>query len=373
MVPLYVVEAALKKWHHPTTALQKLVKMKVLNTNVLCASCILWSMIEPDDGLFSLPTLQMLLERLPVQMQSEALSLTTNGDDARTALLLTQFSIPVPQGLTPLVQSLRAHWVVTGRCDDLALHFYRSLPAYGMPWIGQLWLLVQVYETRQQFVEAERLLQQIVQVHASPEAWWHLILVSHELHRPALARLEGLINFIKSDRNDTRIGQALDMIGEIIRTSLQDTTIKETLFSSIEMLRTLFMLFATQERSALLAQLTRNDEELMASLLILLASPIIPGLQAVAQTIITRWEEIPRHDALAMVFYAILVDYSIDTEKVYLLRTRAFVAKGMFDQAEHLLQHSQELQTSPDAIWLLVLKPMIYWLLKLFGETLAIG
>ena len=128
IAPLYVVEAALKRWHRPTTALQKFLKMKVPNTNVLCASCVLWSMLEPDDVLFSLPTLQMLLERLPVQMQGEALSLTTNGDDARTVLLLTQFSIPVPQGLTPLVQSLKAQWVATGRCDDLALHFYRSLP-----------------------------------------------------------------------------------------------------------------------------------------------------------------------------------------------------------------------------------------------------
>ena len=294
--------------------------MKVPNTNVLCASCVLWSMLEPDDVLFSLPTLQMLLERLPVQMQGEALSLTTNGDDARTVLLLTQFSLPVPQGLTPLVQSLKAQWVATGRCDDLALHFYRSLPAYGMPQIEQLWLLVQVYEARQQFVEAEQLLKELVQLHPSSEAYWHLVLVSHKLHRPTQARLEGLIHFIKSDRNDTRIGQALEMVGEITRTLLRATAIKETLFSSIEMLRTLFMLFPTQERSTLLAQLTGNDEELMASLLILLASPIIPGLQSVAQTIITRWEKIPRHDSLAMFFYAILVDYGIDTKTVCYFR-----------------------------------------------------
>ena len=92
----------------------------------------------------------------------------------------------------------------------------------------------------------------------------------------------------------------------------------------------------------------------MASLLILLASPTTPGLQPVAQSIITRWEEIPRHDLLAMVFYAILVDYSIDTKTVCLLQARAFVAQGMFEQAEQLLHCSQALQTSPDALWLLV-------------------
>ena len=43
-----------------------------------------------------------------------------------------------------------------------------------------------------------------------------------------------------------------------------------------------------------------------------------------------------------MVFYAILVDYGIDTKNVCLLQARAFVAQGMFEQAEQLLHRSQD-------------------------------
>ena len=243
MSPLLVVETALKKWHHPTVALQKLLKMKVLNTNVICASCILWSKLEPDDVLFCTPTLQMLLERLPVQMQAEALSLTTNGEDSRIALLLTQFSHPVPQGLTILVQSLSTRWVETGRCDELALHFYQSLPSYGMPQLEHLWLLTQVYEAQHQYVEAEQLLQQLVRLQPSSNVWWHLVFVSYELHHTALVRLARLVQLVKSDRNDTRIGQALEMIGEIIRTLLCEGVAQEMLSSCLEMLHALFMLF----------------------------------------------------------------------------------------------------------------------------------
>ncbi len=354
MSPLLVVEIALKKWHRPTAALQKLLKMKELNTNVIYASCILWSKLEPEDVLFCTPTLQTLLERLPVQTQAEALSLATNGEDARIVLLLTQFSHPVPQGLTTLVQSLSTRWIETGRCDELALHFYQSLPAYGIPQLEHLWLLTQVYEARHQYVEAEQLLQQLVRVQPSSKVWWHLVFVSHELHHTALVRLERLVQLVDSDRNDTRIGQALEMIGEIIRTLLCEEVAQEMPSACLEMLRALFMLFSTQERSALLTQLARSDTEMMASLLLLLASPTIPGLQAVTQTILAQWEETPRHDTLAMHFYGVLTDYGIAKERVDLLHLRVFIAKGQFEQVEQLFQHMPELQTSPDALWLLV-------------------
>ena len=100
--------------------------------------------------------------------------------------------------------------------------------------------------------------------------------------------------------------------------------------------------FSTQERSALLTQLARNDTDLMASLLVLLASPTIPGLQAVTHTILAQWEETPRHDTLAMRFYAILADYGIAEEKVHLLHLRVFIAQGQFEQAEQLFQRLPE-------------------------------
>lgn len=353
-LPLRIVEIALKKWKHPAIALRKLSALNDLRPNTIYALCLLWSKIKGDDPFSSPQTLQKYLERLPLQRQPEALSLTTHGDDTRTALLLTQFSTPVPQGLSSLAQSLMTQWMATRRCDDLALRFYQSLPAYGMPQMEHLWLLMQVYEVRHQFIEAEQQLLQLVQVQPSSEAWWHLVFISQELHYSSLARLETLVHFIECDRNDGRVEQALSMVEEIIPALLNDRAAMESLSVSLKTLRALFMLFPPHERAVLLTRLARNHEALMASLLIFFASPIIPGLQPVAQTIMMRWEELPRHDALAMRFYATLVEYGIATEKVALLYAQAFIAKGMLEQAEQLLQRLPELQTFPDALWLLI-------------------
>jgi hypothetical protein len=141
MPPHRVVNESIKKWGNPSRALGHLLQVKSPGTNVLWASCILWSKIEPDDSLSALRTLQMLLGRLPWQMQANALALVTGSDISRAASILTQLSPPIPVGLIPVARFIVGQWSAGPRCDDLALAFYQSLTTYGAPAEETQWLI----------------------------------------------------------------------------------------------------------------------------------------------------------------------------------------------------------------------------------------
>src|SRR3989442_3041524 len=79
MPPHRIVDESIKKWGNPAQALEHLLQVKSPGISILCASCILWSKVEPDEPLSALQTLQMLLGRLPSQMQASTLALVTNG------------------------------------------------------------------------------------------------------------------------------------------------------------------------------------------------------------------------------------------------------------------------------------------------------
>src|SRR5437764_15478864 len=102
MPPQKVVDEAIKKWGSASGALEQLLRGKSARINVLFASCILWRRIEPGHPLSATQTIQVLLERLPSQIQPDVLALVTNNDISSIALFLTRLSHPVPTGLIPV-------------------------------------------------------------------------------------------------------------------------------------------------------------------------------------------------------------------------------------------------------------------------------
>ncbi len=80
MLPAQISEKALTKWKTSSAALAHLLQVGSPGTNVLLASCLLWSSVELGNPSPDLPTLQKLLEELPVQMRAKAFQLATNSD-----------------------------------------------------------------------------------------------------------------------------------------------------------------------------------------------------------------------------------------------------------------------------------------------------
>ena len=155
MLPDQIAENALKKWKTSSAALAHLLQIESPGTNVLLASCLLWSSVELGNPSPDLPTLQKLLEELPVQMRAEAFQLATNSDTARAANLLLQLLPSAPLGLALVAKKITEQWTTTGRHDDLALIFYQSLTAYGAPQLEVRWLIAHALVARSQFIQAE--------------------------------------------------------------------------------------------------------------------------------------------------------------------------------------------------------------------------
>ena len=215
ITPHRVADESIKKWGNSSRALGHLLQVKSPGTNVLCASCILWSKIDPDDPLSALQTLQMLLGRLPWQMQANALALVTDSDISRTASILAQLSPPIPVGLIPVARFIVGQWTAVPRHDNLALHFYYSLTAYGISQAEAHLLLARALVARGLYIQAEQLLQKLAELYPAPDILWLLAILYQMLSRPPQLQLNTLLRFTNNAPSDARLCQAWKMIGDL--------------------------------------------------------------------------------------------------------------------------------------------------------------
>jgi len=115
MPPDQIAEKALKKWKTSSAALAHLLQIGSPSTNVLLASCLLWSSVELGNPSPDLPTLQKLLEELPAQVRAETFQRATNSDTDRAAYLLLQLLPSALPGLAPVAKKIAEQWTTTGR------------------------------------------------------------------------------------------------------------------------------------------------------------------------------------------------------------------------------------------------------------------
>jgi len=354
MFPEQIAEYALKKWKTSSIALTNIFQIKSPGTNILLASCLLWSSVELGNPSPDLPTLQKLLEELPVQMRAEALQLATNSDAARTASLLLQFLPSAPSGLALVAKGIAEQWTKAGRHDDLALAFYQSLPAYGAPQLHVQWLIARALVARSQYIHAEPLLLELAQNSPSPDAWWQLACVLQELHRSPEQLLWALVCFIRSAPFDPRTAQALETIGILYREMLRGRPANISIFY-IRILRELLAFFPEHIRAEVLSLIgAKYGYPFLAQILVSLPLPALPGFSSLIQSIMTRWTAEARSDELAVQFYRALPGYGIPQADAHLLLARAHISCQNYSQAERVLEKLRALYASPEAIWLLI-------------------
>jgi hypothetical protein len=252
MLPEQIAEYALKKWKTSSIALTHLLHRESPCTNVLLASCLLWSSVELDNPSPDLSPLQKLLEELPVQMRADALRLATNSDPVRAASLLLQFLPSPPTGLSLVARGIAEQWKNAGRHDDLALAFYQSLKAYGAPQLHVQWLIARTLVARAKYIHAEPLLLELAQYSPSPEIWWQLAFVLQALHRSPEQLLWALFCFIRSAPFDPQTAQALETIGNLYREMLREKPSSISIFY-IRTLRELLEFFPEHIRAEALS------------------------------------------------------------------------------------------------------------------------
>ena len=168
-------------------------------------------------------TVQELLTFFPEHSRAEALSLI-GGSYGYPLLAKILISLPHPAlpGFISVIQAITVRWVAEARCDDLAIQFYRSLPAYGIPLEYAHQLLAQALIRRENYAEAASLLEHLIKRHASPEALWLLIQAFRQLGRPPHVLHEALLQFVMLSQQDERAGLAWKMIGDLRGEQLGD-------------------------------------------------------------------------------------------------------------------------------------------------------
>jgi len=354
MLPQSIAEQALKKWKTPSAALTQLLHMESQGTNVLLASCLLWSSVERDNSTPDLSTLLKLLEVLPEQIRAQAIQLATNSDPTRAALLLLQFLPSPPAGLSLVAKWIAEQWTNAGRHDDLALALYQSLTAYEAPQRYVQWLIACALVARAQYLQAEPLLLELAQHDPASEILWQLALVLQALHRSPEQLLWALACFIRSAPSDSRTVQALESIGNLYREMLRGRPAHIARFYN-STLRELLTFFPEHSRAEALSLIGGSyGYPLLAQILISLPHPVLPGLTPITQAITTRWVAEARSDDLAVQFYRSLPAYGIPLEYAHQLMAQALIRRENYAEAASLLEHLMTLYASPDALWLLI-------------------
>src|SRR5260221_4876511 len=354
MLPDQIAENALKKWKSSSAALAHLLQIESPGTNVLLISWFLLSYVKLGNPSPDLPTLQKLLEELPVQMRAEAFQLATNSDTARAAYLLLQLLPSAPPGLALVAKKITEQWTTTGRHDDLALTFYQSLTAYGAPQLEVQWLIAYALVARSQFIQAEPLLLELAQNSSSPEVWWHLAFVLQALHRAPEQLLWALSCFIRSAPFDPRAVQALETIGNLYHEMLRGRPANNAIFY-VRTLRGLLEFFPEHMRAEALSTIgAKYGYPLLAQILASLPPPTLSGFSSIIQSIMARWTAEARSDDLALQFYGALPAYGIPQVDAHLLLARALISREQYGQAESVLEKLTALYASPEAFWLLI-------------------
>ncbi len=356
MSPQEVADEAVKKWDKPSNALTHLLQTTAPGNNIVYASCILWGRCHTSSfhELSSPQVLEKLLESLPEHQRADAFLLAANNDVTIAASLLCQFAPNIISGLTPVARNIAIMWGTELRHDDLALTFYRLLPAYGAPEDEAQWLFVQALVARNFYAQAEPLLLDLVQRHTSSDLLWLLITVLQALQRPQQQLLETLRCFIEQSLpTDLRMVQAWNIIKDLYGTMLDTGTADERLYY----LRTLHLLLARlpeTDRTATLMHVTEENDVRIAIILIAFTSHVLSGFEALVNTVMGQWAIEPRHDDLALHFYQSLPAYGVPQNDAQWLTARALVARGLYAQAESLLPDLLQVHTSSDRLWLFI-------------------
>jgi superfamily II DNA helicase RecQ/superfamily I DNA/RNA helicase len=354
LAPQIVAQEALKQWHTPTEALTHLLQTKSLPHNVIYAACLLWAKLDQRDPLANPQRLRTLLAALPPPMQAEVFITITQNNQERMAFLLISFASPALPGLVSIAEAICLQWSATNRHDDLAVRFYRTLPAFGVAEDDVQWFVARALVARGQYVEAEPLLLTLTRTRSTPDVWWLLLQVLRGLRRPVLQLLHTYNTILTHWLTDARREQALQQAGTLYRDVLGKETPDQE--SYLQALRDLLALFPVGERATILATaIAPQDEDFQARLLMLLSTQPVEGTVSLVQSLLQRWQVVPRSDALAFQFYASLPAYGIPLSEVQLVRARACVAREHWSEAEQLLLILVKQNGTADILWLLAL------------------
>ncbi|HVB23446.1 MAG TPA: DEAD/DEAH box helicase [Ktedonobacteraceae bacterium] len=330
------------------------------DTHVTQAWNIIKDLYEPmlntgsaEERLNYLHTIHSLLARLPETERSATLMLVTDANDVRTASILIAFKTNVLSGLEALAKQVMERWAIEPRHDDLALHFYQSLPAYGVPQSDVQWLIARALVARGLYAQAETLLTDLNKVHTSSDRLWLFITVLQTLQRPHQQLLEAVRAFMEQTLpSDVRMYQSWN----IIKTLYEPMVDKGTAEEQSSFLRTVhFLLTRLPEayRASTLTFITDENEDHTVHILTSLADQVLAGFENLVNTIVEKWSVEPRSDDLAVRLYQSLPTYGVPQEKANWLLARAYVARREYDRAEPLLQKLADIQPVPDTLWLL--------------------
>lgn len=334
-----MVKHALVRWSTPAIAFEHLQRRDTSQIIVMESLCLLWGLIPPDHELAGVHRLQALLSALPEDHRVALLEGTTQSDEERLADILSRFVMPPPAGLLPLVQALMDAWSKETRSDDLALRFYHALPAYGVAQDEADWLLVRAFIVRHDYHSAEPLVNRIAQHYPTSNVLEHLLLIHVTLQRPARQQLDTLRRFLMvTPLTDANVPRVWGLLGTLYDVMVDDEMATTDALLYLQTLRQLLLLLPEPQRGEMMLVVTRGNDEHTARLLLSFVPQPFPGLVSLVQSLMNRWAAEPRHDRLALQFYASLADYGIaDIEREWLL-ARAFYIRNDYEQAEPLLQ-----------------------------------
>ena len=341
---------AIKKWKTPSLALPGLLQRPSLSTPELFATCLLWSHSTPDNFSSHIQLLRTLLERFPESLRAEALLNVVQHDSTKAANFLIQPTFSSLPGLAPLARSIAAQWSSIPRSDDLAIHFYHSLPDYGVPYEEVTWYIAQALVARASYEQAEPLLIKLLYRVSSVEPVWLLIRVFQALQRPLQVQLDMLSRFLMQAPEDERAPHAWKLISDMYEAPLEAGSVMGESLLYFQRLQTLLEHVPEGRRPEIFFHLSHGDLERAAAILSRFPSPPA-GLLPIVSIITTHWAQEPRHDDLALTFFRALPAFGIGQVEVFWLLARAYSARKMYIQAEQLLKQLGEIAPSPDIWW----------------------
>ncbi len=295
--------------------------------------------------------LRTLLVGYPVEDQAQVLDQIANHDETFVARMLCLLPPPALTGLSTQVQTLMARWQTEPHSDDVALQFYRVLPAYGIPEADAHLLLARAHLSRREHLQAEQILKKIATTYPVPDVLWYLATVYQALPRPPHMQFEAWLHFVRSAPADGRSEQALGTIGALFRLLRDSSKNFQEVSLYLNSLRTLLESFEEARRVEVLYLIAGGDEEILALVLSVQGASASAGLAPVAQDIRKRWEGEPRSDELALRFYRSLPVYGIPQEEALFLLARAYIKRKEYIQAEQALKDLVAIHPTPDALW----------------------
>ena len=167
--------------------------------------------------------LSKVLENLPEEKRSEALSLISGNDDIRMVQLLIILKPFTIAGLATLAHTLTLRLKPEPRADDLFVRFYHVLDSYGVPFEDSDWLFCQELMEERLYLSAKSILIDLVKRRPAPDIIWLLAESLEKLNESPQNQVETLHYFINvATPIDARLGQAWKRIGELFEQQLHN-------------------------------------------------------------------------------------------------------------------------------------------------------